>query len=183
MNHPFKTIIVVDDNAAILTALRICLATEYERIVTLPSPDTLVATLASEEDVDVVLLDMNFSRLKLWSGRAVLVAHHQETSSQHACGLDDGLCQRAAGGERIEIWHCRFRDKAMGQRQADKHLARCHREKSRGDASRQDGAGACATRGGAMSRQYEPRGRDVGHNEADPVQETEEIIVRNINTQ
>lgn len=29
MNHPFKTIIVVDDNAAILTALRICLATEY----------------------------------------------------------------------------------------------------------------------------------------------------------
>lgn len=68
MNHPFKTIIVVDDNAAILTALRICLATEYERIVTLPSPDTLVATLASEEDVDVVLLDMNFS-LGLNSGQ------------------------------------------------------------------------------------------------------------------
>ncbi|HCC87755.1 MAG TPA: histidine kinase, partial [Prevotella sp.] len=58
MSRPFKTIVVVDDNAAILTALRICLATEYERVVTLSSPDTLVATLANEEDVDVVLLDM-----------------------------------------------------------------------------------------------------------------------------
>lgn len=61
MSRPFKTIVVVDDNAAILTALRICLATEYERVVTLSSPDALVATLANEEDVDVVLLDMNFS--------------------------------------------------------------------------------------------------------------------------
>ncbi len=68
MNCPFKTIVVVDDNTAILTALRICLATEYERIVTLSSPDTLVATLANEKDVDVVLLDMNFS-LGLNSGQ------------------------------------------------------------------------------------------------------------------
>ncbi len=68
MNCPFKTIVVVDDNTAILTALRICLATEYERIVTLSSPDTLVTTLASEKDVDVVLLDMNFS-LGLNSGQ------------------------------------------------------------------------------------------------------------------
>ena len=56
MDHTFKTIVIVDDNTAILTALRICLATEYERIVTLSSPDTLVATLAKENDVDMVLL-------------------------------------------------------------------------------------------------------------------------------
>lgn len=68
MDHTFKTIIIVDDNTAILTALRICLATEYERIVTLSSPDTLVATLAKENDVDMVLLDMNFS-LGLNSGQ------------------------------------------------------------------------------------------------------------------
>ena len=61
MDHTFKTIVIVDDNTAILTALRICLATEYERIVTLSSPDTLVTTLAKENDVDMVLLDMNFS--------------------------------------------------------------------------------------------------------------------------
>lgn len=61
MNYPYKTIVVVDDNSAILTALKICLAMDFERIVTLSSPDTLVATLAKEENVDAVLLDMNFS--------------------------------------------------------------------------------------------------------------------------
>ena len=61
MNYPYKTIVVVDDNSAILTALKICLAMDFERILTLSSPDTLVATLAKEENVDAVLLDMNFS--------------------------------------------------------------------------------------------------------------------------
>lgn len=61
MNHPYNTIVVVDDNEAILTALKICLAMDFERIVTLSSPDTLVATLVKEEAVDAVLLDMNFS--------------------------------------------------------------------------------------------------------------------------
>lgn len=61
MSCPYNTIVIVDDNPAILTALRICLATEFARIVTLPSPEKLVATLAGEEAVDAVLLDMNFS--------------------------------------------------------------------------------------------------------------------------
>lgn len=54
------TILVVDDNQAILTALKICLAGAFRRVLTLESPDGLVATL-KKEDVDVVLLDMNFS--------------------------------------------------------------------------------------------------------------------------
>ena len=54
------TILVVDDNLAILTALKICLAGAFRRVLTLESPDNLVATL-KKEDVDVVLLDMNFS--------------------------------------------------------------------------------------------------------------------------
>ena len=61
MTHTYNTLVVVDDNAAILTALKICLAAEFEHILTLTSPDTLVATLAKEEAVDAVLLDMNFS--------------------------------------------------------------------------------------------------------------------------
>lgn len=60
MTYTYNTVIIIDDNPAILTALRICLAAEFSRIVTLRSPDTLVATLAKEE-VDAVLLDMNFS--------------------------------------------------------------------------------------------------------------------------
>ena len=61
MTHNYNTIVIVDDNTAILTALKICLATEFARIVTLSSPEKLVATLAKEEAVDAVLLDMNFS--------------------------------------------------------------------------------------------------------------------------
>lgn len=61
MIRPYNTIVVVDDNPTILTALKICLTAEFERIVTLTSPDTLISTLSNGEQVDVVLLDMNFS--------------------------------------------------------------------------------------------------------------------------
>lgn len=60
MSNYYNTILIVDDNPAILTALKICLAGVFTRIVTLCSTDRLVATM-SEEQVDVVLLDMNFS--------------------------------------------------------------------------------------------------------------------------
>lgn len=60
MSNYYNTILIVDDNPAILTALKICLAGVFTRIVTLSSTDRLVATM-SEEHVNVVLLDMNFS--------------------------------------------------------------------------------------------------------------------------
>lgn len=60
MSNYYNTILIVDDNPAILTALKICLAGVFTRIVTLSSTDRLVATM-SEEQVDVELLDMNFS--------------------------------------------------------------------------------------------------------------------------
>ena len=60
MSDYYNTILIIDDNPAILTALKICLAGVFTRIVTLSSTDRLVATM-SEEKVDVVLLDMNFS--------------------------------------------------------------------------------------------------------------------------
>ena len=56
----YGTILVVDDNPAILTAVKICLGNVFDRIITLSSPDSIVVTLGQEE-VDVVLLDMNFS--------------------------------------------------------------------------------------------------------------------------
>lgn len=60
MSNYYNTILIVDDNPAILTALKICLAGVFTHIVTLSSTDRLVAIM-SEEQVDVVLLDMNFS--------------------------------------------------------------------------------------------------------------------------
>ena len=58
--NTYGTLLVVDDNPAILTAVKICMAMVFGRVLTLQTPDKLLATLA-EETVDVVLLDMNFS--------------------------------------------------------------------------------------------------------------------------
>lgn len=54
------SILIVDDNKSILTALKLLLGNYFNRVVTLPAPTALVSTLRSEK-FDVVLLDMNFS--------------------------------------------------------------------------------------------------------------------------
>ena len=56
----YGTIVVVDDNPAILTALRICLDSTFEQVITLASPDGLPATL-QQEKASIVLMDMNFT--------------------------------------------------------------------------------------------------------------------------
>lgn len=58
--NKYGTILVVDDNDGILTALRYCLETMFERIITLERPDDILKTMA-QETVDIVLLDMNFT--------------------------------------------------------------------------------------------------------------------------
>lgn len=60
MNSEYNTILAVDDNPAILTALRICLGGMFGRVLTLDSPDSIVTTLERER-ADAVLLDMNFA--------------------------------------------------------------------------------------------------------------------------
>lgn len=60
MNCEYNTLLVIDDNPAILTAIKICLAGMFSQILTLQSPDNIVATL-QDNKVDAVLLDMNFS--------------------------------------------------------------------------------------------------------------------------
>lgn len=56
----YGTILVIDDNPSILTALKICLGDTFEHILTLARPDT-APTLLQQEQIDVILLDMNFS--------------------------------------------------------------------------------------------------------------------------
>lgn len=55
----YNTILVVDDNPAILTAARICLDGVFGNILTLSHPDSILTTL-QQEHVDVILMDMNF---------------------------------------------------------------------------------------------------------------------------
>ncbi|MCC8063285.1 MAG: sigma-54 dependent transcriptional regulator [Rikenellaceae bacterium] len=54
------TIVVVDDNRSMLTAVEILLNGIFEKVVTLGSPNRLLTTLR-EVKADVLLLDMNFS--------------------------------------------------------------------------------------------------------------------------
>lgn len=56
----YGTILVVDDNPAILTAAKICLDGVFERIITLSKPDSIMVTL-NQETIDVILLDMSFT--------------------------------------------------------------------------------------------------------------------------
>ncbi|MBP3790179.1 MAG: response regulator [Prevotella sp.] len=55
----YGTILVADDNPAILTALRYCLQSTFEQVLTLRQPEEILKTMA-QEAVDIVLLDMNF---------------------------------------------------------------------------------------------------------------------------
>jgi DNA-binding NtrC family response regulator len=52
-------ILIVDDNKSVLTALEMLLSTEFESVMTLKNPSSLLNTIQSN-NIDVVLLDMNF---------------------------------------------------------------------------------------------------------------------------
>ncbi|MDE5846204.1 MAG: response regulator, partial [Muribaculaceae bacterium] len=56
----YGTILVVDDNPAILTALKICLGKVFEQVLTITEPENILITLR-QQHVDIILLDMNFS--------------------------------------------------------------------------------------------------------------------------
>ena len=81
--NKYGTILIVDDNEAILTALRFCLDTTFEHILTLNQPDNLLKVM-TQETVDLVLLDMNFT-LGVNSGSEGLLwlrtlkKHHPQT--------------------------------------------------------------------------------------------------------
>ena len=55
------TIIIVDDNKGMLTAVQLLLKNHFSKVITLSSPVSL-STVLREENPEVVLLDMNFSR-------------------------------------------------------------------------------------------------------------------------
>lgn len=55
-----RTILIIDDNRGVLSALKLLLKGTFEHIIALPSPVTLPSVLRMENP-DVVLLDMNFT--------------------------------------------------------------------------------------------------------------------------
>lgn len=55
------TILIVDDNRAILSTLDILLRPYFDRVITINSPNLIPTTLRENPAIDITLLDMNFS--------------------------------------------------------------------------------------------------------------------------
>lgn len=108
------TLLVIDDNPSILTALKICLSNTFERILTLPRPDT-APMLLQQEQVDLILLDMNFS-LGVNSGQEGLLwlRTFRWLHAHTPRGAHHRLCRRAACHQGIEKRSRRFRHQALG---------------------------------------------------------------------
>ena len=56
----YGNLLAVDDNPAILTALRLCLGGAFEGVVALSDPAKILSVM-ERENISVVLLDMNFT--------------------------------------------------------------------------------------------------------------------------
>lgn len=54
-------IVIVDDNKGILLAVEMLLRAHFNEVIALNSPKQLITTLRQNSDIDVVLLDMNFT--------------------------------------------------------------------------------------------------------------------------
>ena len=55
------TLLVVDDNRSILEAVQLLMGNYFARVLTLPTPNRLATLLREEPEIDVILLDMNFT--------------------------------------------------------------------------------------------------------------------------
>lgn len=61
MSKKEGTILIVDDNRAIIMALELLLGDYFERVLSINSPNLIPTTLRENPMIDLVLLDMNFS--------------------------------------------------------------------------------------------------------------------------
>ena len=58
--NKYGTILVVDDNASILTAMRYLLSDIFDQVLTTTQPEDILKQMA-QQPIDLVLLDMNFA--------------------------------------------------------------------------------------------------------------------------
>ena len=80
----YGTILVVDDNAAILTAMRYLLNGTFEQVLTLSQPDDILKLMA-QKPIDLVLLDMNF-----WSSEGNESSLSKVSKTNFASGVNSG---------------------------------------------------------------------------------------------
>ena len=58
--NKYGTILIADDNTAILTAMRYLLEGTFEQVLTTTQPDDILKLMA-QQPIDLVVLDMNFT--------------------------------------------------------------------------------------------------------------------------
>ena len=85
-----KSILIVDDNPGVISALKLLLKEVFGQIIALPSPVRVPSVLRTENP-NVVLLDMNFSDA-LNSGNEGLYWLHEIKRMHPACGTLYCLC-------------------------------------------------------------------------------------------
>lgn len=87
------TIIIVDDNKGVLTAIQILLKSYFSKVVALSSPVTLTSVLR-EEMPEVVLLDMNFTSGINTGNEGLFWLHEIKKSTSGSSGRTFyGLCR------------------------------------------------------------------------------------------
>ncbi len=58
--NKYGTILIVDDNTAILTAMHYLLDSIFEQVLTTTNPDEILKLMA-QQPIDIIVLDMNFT--------------------------------------------------------------------------------------------------------------------------
>ena len=93
MNLHQANILIVDDDKDVLTAVRFLLKMEVKTILTETNPDN-IHKLVTENDLDIILLDMNF-RSSINTGNEGLVPaeRNKETETFPVSHYDYSLCR------------------------------------------------------------------------------------------
>ena len=85
------TILVVDDNKGILTAVQMLLGTCFEKVITISTPNKIKATL-HDENIDVVYLDMISVPVSIPATKAVLAFGNKKGRCFDTGRSFHGLC-------------------------------------------------------------------------------------------
>ena len=82
MNEPRQTVLIIDDNEAVRTALEVLLSLHGLRVFGAPSPEAGLACLM-RRDIDLVIQDMNFSRDTTSGSEGVQLFHQVRANHPH----------------------------------------------------------------------------------------------------
>ena len=114
MNLHQANILIVDDDKDVLTAVRFLLKMEVKTILTETNPDN-IHKLITENDIDIILLDMNFRKFHQHrQRRSVLAERNKETETFPVSHYDYSLCRYRPGHQKpkeevadfiVKPWH------------------------------------------------------------------------------